>query len=618
MKDTNKKKNLLLNILLCIVLITSISYFVITLIYKEDNIDFLISLISSLLLCIFTCFFVITEFTNPSKRKAKIYITAILFLLYMSFGILNTLSLLPIKDIQKIEDFTDKSLTEVIKWSEKNHIDINQVYEYSDLVSEYHIISQSEKTDTLLKDVKTLTVVVSEGPSPDKEIIIPNMVNWESKKVLKFIEDNYLNNVSISFIESDKLKNTLLEQSISGTKKRSDELKLIFSLGSIEELEEIKLIDLSNKTKLQAEFFLKENAIDYEIEYDFSSKIKRGNVIKTDLEIGTMLKPKETKVKLTISKGPKITVPDLTQYSMTEITEWIIKNKLKLEFTDQYDDNIKENKVISANYNDGDEIEQKTLVKIVLSKGKLIMQSFESLDEFKDWANKYGINYEEKYVFNSEVKSGEVISYSHKKGDTIKNGDTIIITISQGSKTKVPNVVGKTKENAIKLLEDAKLKYNFVYENSTKTKNTVLKQSLSANNEVAQNTTITLTLSNGKTPTTGSSSSSNSNSKPNSNSNNNSNSSNNNNNNNNGNNNTPTTPTCDPTVKGTIYIYDELLKDSASATCQSIKNAYSKFKFSCSYVTGTGMSSGLLMNSSEIDGKSFNYCDTITLKIIQN
>lgn len=610
MKDTKKSKNLLLNILLCIVLLTSISYFVITLIYKEDNIDFLISLLSSLLLCIFTCFFVITEFTNPSKRKAKIYITAILFLIYMGFGILNTLSLLPIKEIQKIEDFTNKSLTEVIKWSEKNHIDINQVYEYSDLVDEYYIISQSEKTDTLLKDIKELTIVVSEGPSPDKEVIIPNMINWEAKKVLEFISKNYLSNVSINFIESDKLRNTLLEQNISGTKKRSDSLELVFSLGSLEELEDVKLMDLSNKSKLEGEFFLKENAIDYEIEYDFSNKIKRGNVIKTDLEVGTMLKPKETKVKLIISKGPKITVPDLTKYNMTEITEWIIKNKLKLEFTDKYDDNIKENKVISANYNKGDVIEQKTLIKIVLSKGKLIMQGFESLDEFKSWANKYGINYEEKYVFNSEVKSGEVISYSHKKGDTIKNDDTIVITISQGAKTTVPNVVGKTKESAIKLLESAKLKYNFVYENSTKSKNKVLKQSLSANNEVAQNTTITLTLSNGKAPTTGSSSNS-------SNSNNNSNSSN-NNNNSGGNNNTPTTPTCDPAIKDTIYIYGELLKTSASETCQSIKSYYSKFKFNCTYINGTGMPSGLIYNSPDINGKSFNYCDTITLKIIQN
>ena len=288
---------------------------------------------------------------------------------------------------------------------------------------------------------------------------------------------------------------------------------------------------------------------------------------------------------------------------MSKITEWVIKNKLRLEFTDKYDDNIKENKVISANYNKGDVIEEKTTIKIVISKGKLLMQSFDSLDEFKDWANKYGVNYEEKYVFNSEVESGKVISYSHKKGDTIKNDDTVIVTISQGEKTTVPNVVGKSKEDAVKLLEKAKLKYNFVYEASTKDKNIVLKQSLSANSEISKNTTITITLSNGKKPAVTNNYNRNNSS---------------NNTINNGGNENPSTPTCDKSITEKVFIYDELLADSASATCNNIKKAYPNLKFSCSYKTGTGMSSGLLINSSIIDNHSFNRCDTISLEIIQN
>ena len=609
-----KKSNIFLNILLGIVLTSSISYFVITLFNRENSINFIISLISSLLLFIFACFFVITESTNPTKKKAKIYGSVFLFLLYLAFVITNSLNLLPTSKLGTVEDFTNKSLTEVIKWSEKNHIEIDQVYEYSDLVDEYHIISQSKNSNTTLKNLKKLTVVVSEGPNPYKEVIVPNMNTWTSKKVLEFIEKNNLSNVDISFVESDKIKNTLIEQSTSGTMKRCDELKLTFSSGDNEK-EDVTLIDLSNKTKLEAIFFLKENGIDYDLESDFSSSIKREKVIKTDPKEGTVFKKDDENrhLKLIISKGEKIKVPDLKNYSMSKITEWVIKNKLRLEFTDKYDDNIKENKVISANYSKGDVIEEKTTIKIVISKGKLLMQSFDSLDEFKDWANKYGVNYEEKYVFNSEVESGKVISYSHKKGDTIKNDDTVIVTISQGEKTTVPNVVGKSKEDAIKLLEKAKLKYNFVYEASTKDKNIVLKQSLSANSEISKNTTITITLSNGKKPTT---TTNNSNSNRN-NSNNNTNNGGNSNNNNSGNT-TPSTPTCDKSVTEIVFIYDELLADSASATCSNIKKAYPNLKFSCSYKTGTGMSSGLLINSSSIDNHSFNRCDTISLEISQN
>ena len=60
------------------------------------------------------------------------------------------------------------------------------------------------------------------------------------------------------------------------------------------------------------------------------------------------MKKNEDTLKLTISKGPKIKVPDLKKMTMTEITEWIIKNKLKVEFIDQYDEKIKDNKVRSS------------------------------------------------------------------------------------------------------------------------------------------------------------------------------------------------------------------------------------------------------------------------------
>ena len=140
---------------------------------------------------------------------------------------------------------------------------------------------------------------------------------------------------------------------------------------------------------------------------------------------------------------------------MVEITEWVVLNKLKLEFTNQYDDSVKENDVISTNYSKGDKIEQGTTIKVVISKGQLVMEDFKSFDEFREWADKYNIIYEEKHEFNEDVPQGQVISYSYKKGDTIKNGDSVIVTISDGKECKVPNVVGMTKSKAIDALDEA-------------------------------------------------------------------------------------------------------------------------------------------------------------------
>ena len=57
---------------------------------------------------------------------------------------------------------------------------------------------------------------------------------------------------------------------------------------------------------------------------------------------GEMVKIHDEEVIVTISKGPEIKIPDLKKFDITKITEWAIKNKVKLTFTDQYDEAVKD------------------------------------------------------------------------------------------------------------------------------------------------------------------------------------------------------------------------------------------------------------------------------------
>lgn len=495
-----RKKHPMVNFLLVLTLISSLVYFGISL-WKGQNISsFFSSLISSLLLVVFSILFVAICITNPTRKKGTIFLGSFFLLLFNLFGVLTTLNVVNIPALGQVEDFTGKSLTDVVKWAEKNKITLNQDYEYSDMVQSYNIISQDVEAGVKVKDINELTVSVSEGPNPDKEIIVPDMDGWNSERVINYVLDNYLNNVDVSFEKSDKAEDTVIEQNKSGSMKRSDELKLTFSLGEELDNSDVKMIDLTNKSEFEAVFYLKQHRIKYEIEKEFSNKIERGNVAKQSVKAGDTVKvdSDENKVTITISRGKSIEVPDLKKMSMVEITEWVVENKLKLEFTNQYDDAVKENNVISANYDKGEKIEQGSTVKVVISKGSLVMEDFKSFEDFKEWANKYNISYQEQHEFSEDIPQGEVISYSYKKGDTIKNGDSIIVTISDGKECKVPNIIGMSKSKAIEALEDAGLNYNFVTQNSSKAKNTVIKQSISAGSKVSSGTTITVTLSSGK------------------------------------------------------------------------------------------------------------------------
>lgn len=495
-----KKKHPIINFFLFLTLVSSLAYFGITLWKGSNNVNFFSSLINSVLLVIFSILFIAICVTNPNRKKGTIFLGSFFLLLFNLFGGLTTLGIVSVPSIGQVADFTGKSLTDVVRWAEKNEVTLNQDYEYSDMVAAYSIISQDIEEGTKTKDINELTVSVSEGPNPDKEIIVPEMNGWDTERVINYVEDNYLNNVEVSFRESISPQDTVIEQSDSGSMKRSEKLELTFSLGEEADTSDVKLADLTDMSEFAATLYLKQHQIKYEIKKDFSNKIERGNVSNQSIKANTMIKVNsdEDKVVVTISKGKSIKVPDLKDMSMVEITNWVIENKLKLEFTNQYDDSVKENSVISTNYDKGDKIEQGSTVKVVISKGKLVMEKFKSLDEFRAWADKYGITYEEKHEFSEEVPQGEVISYSHKKGDTIKNGDSIIVTISDGKECKVPDVVGMSKKEATEALEEAGLNYNFVTQSSSKSKNTVIKQSISAGSKVSSGTTITITISSGK------------------------------------------------------------------------------------------------------------------------
>ena len=516
-RDSKKYKHPIINGFSIILLLVSFAYFIISLFFsKEANIS---TLINSLLLILFTILFVSVSITTVRKNKNGFLVSSLLLFSYFIFGILTTLDIINIPS-KTVIDFTNMSLTDVIKWSDNNDVKIIQNYEYSDMILEYFIINQDVKAGTKLKEIDEITIAISEGPSPYKEVILPNMIGWNTDDVLEFIKKNYLSNVSVEFIQGTTNENTLIEQSKSGNVRRNEEIIFTFSYGDERHYSEVKLIDLINKSKFDAEFYLKQWGIKYEFDYDFSDKIERGKVMAQDVKAGEtiIISGDDAKtLKVTISKGPKIIVPDLSKFDAAKITEWVIDNKLKIEFKERYDDSIEESGVIEVSCKKDDVLEEGTLITVTLSKGKLVMEKFDSYSAFREWADTYGIGYEEAHEFSDDVAAGNVIRYSYNVGATIKNGDVVIVTISDGRKVAVPNVVGSTKSQAQDKLSKAGLNYSFVYKySSSVAKGKAISQSMSAGSEVSQGTTVTVTISNGPTPAsnTGSNNNSSGNTKP--------------------------------------------------------------------------------------------------------
>ena len=619
-KKTNNKKHIFTDFIIIITMLSSLGYFFINITDKNSTFN---SLINCSILVLFTIIYLVVCLTTKRKSKATILLSSLLLLGFYIYNLNNMLNIVK-SPTNSIEDFRGKNLTDVVKWANGNNINVIQDFEYSDMVDEFSIITQDVKPGTNLKDIDSITVSVSEGPNPSKEIIVPSMITWDDQRVINYVKNNYLNNVNVEFVESDKKKDTVIEQNKSGNLKRNDELKLTFSYGDEGNSEEVKLIDFTKKSKFEIEFYMRQHHLKYKFEYDFSDKIKKGLGISQSIKAGETVRVDDKEIIVTLSKGPKIKVPDFKNMSTTKLTEWAVKNKVKLEFTDKYDDSVKEGNVISCDKEAGDVIEQGSTIKVTVSRGKLKMPGFKNVDDFYEWADKYEIKYEIKREFSDSVKPGEVISYSVKKGQTIKTDEAIIVTISDGKNCKVPDLKGLSKSDAISKLKKANLEYNFVYKNSDKAKDKVISQSISSGSEISCGTSITVTLSNGKKEETKvekrkEDNSSNNNNNNNNNSNNNSNN-NNNSSNNNGSNNNPEPPkptqTCNECNIRSSQIFSIIEQYSscsaaASALRSSLQSKCSGLTVNVSCQNKDGYDSADFVSG--FDGGPVSSCDSISI-----
>ena len=611
-KNNKRKRHFVLGFLSFILFLIAGLFFVTNLFINNGDGNNLFILVNSIILALFTICFIISVLTRNRN------ITGFGILLLIGYFVFNTLintGYITYNSFNKVDDFSNMSLSKVIEWASSNNITINQEYEYSDMVEEYNVISQDVKAGTNLKDVSEITVAISEGPNPAKNIFVPNMNSWDSERVIKFVNDNYLSNVIVGFVESENKVDTVIDQNTSGNMNRNDELRLDFSYGEELGYDEYALIDFKNKSKFEAMFFCKQHQIECEFKEGFSKKIKKGNAYKQSIEPGKKVKVNSDKVTIYISKGPKIIVPDFKGYSLEKIANWSIKNRLKIKISDKYDDSVKINNVISTNHNKGDVLSQGDTIEVVISKGPLKMKKFKSLDAFREWADKYSIKYEIQNEFSNNVPAGEVISYSYKVGDTIKNEDSIIVKVSDGKKIEVPNLEGLTKNEAIKKLKEAGLNYNFVYKSSNDvSEGKVISQSMRAGSEVGKGSTITVTISSGKNT--------NKREESNNNSNNNSNNSSGNSGNNSGGNTPPAPPvnTCVPktyVVSGglrNVFINNSGYAAVSSALYSFFASNYPNVKISVVGVDGGDASSGSFVGGIKA-GSSITSCNDVPYTI---
>ena len=496
-KEEKKSKLILLASIISI--ISFIAFIVFKYLDKKDFLKDTNTLIILICLFIINIVFIIIGLKNNNKKINKF-----IMIVLMLITILNIYNILVLKNVIKFSNdnyvlnFYNKPITDVYEWNKKKKINVSEVYEYSDVIPIYNIISQDVAAFTPLDEVTDLNLIVSNGPNYELETVVPSFIGWEYDTVIDYLEKHFLNNVKMEFATSTNKANTVISQEGSGSRKRNDLIKLVFAM---DELKETEIIDLSGYSLIKATGWLTQHGFKYEINYDNNDNVLKDYIISNS-NVGDKLNPTDdVTIKLIVSKGKIIKAPAFKTMTQDEINAWIMENDMKVDYQEKYDESSPLGDIISSSVNENEIIEAGSKITIVISKGKLEMPKITSIDDFKIWASENKISYQINSEFSDTVKSGDVIKASHNEGDAIKEDDTVVITVSKGKSVTVPSFIGMTKSSAQSKCNSLGISCSFKYGGYTdKSKDIVVNQSQKSGVKISTGANLVITLSNGIQP----------------------------------------------------------------------------------------------------------------------
>lgn len=182
-----------------------------------------------------------------------------------------------------------------------------------------------------------------------------------------------------------------------------------------------------------------------------------------------------------------------------------IQYEIERKSSDAFDNGV----VMRQSVNDGEEINEDTIVKLVISSGKEEIQVPDvvgkTAEEAKEILEDAGFRVEEDEEYDEEIEEDEIISQSPEAMEKVEEGSTVKIVISKGEEIKVA-VVPKLKKKTISQAEKALTKVNLKLGNVSQEysdsveEGHIISQSIAAGTEVKEETEVDITISKGKKP----------------------------------------------------------------------------------------------------------------------
>ena len=257
-------------------------------------------------------------------------------------------------------------------------------------------------------------------------------------------------------------------------------------------------------TKEAAENLLKEAGfIDYEFQEEYSEEVEAGYVISQDPVYQDNYKINlNQKITILVSKGQKmITLPKkLVGKNIEDVKKSLDELEAKYEITEVNDEKVASGVLLSIDPEEGEEIAATETVKLTVSKGSAYKDITvknvvgKSEEDAKNQLKTDGFtSVEVEYEENSNKSDGVVLEQSISAGKTVKENETIVLTVN-----KLPKEANVTVKVNVKALADKYIKEDTTENTTTDdtTKKTTEKLQIIVGTDTIFSETVDLTATN--------------------------------------------------------------------------------------------------------------------------
>lgn len=397
-------------------------------------------------------------------------------------------------------------------WASENSVMLRYTEAYSDEVAAGIVITHMPGEGETVEKGEFLEVQLSLGADPSVMVAVPDLMSMSQAEIEAWVSENHMTKVRITSQNSktvemgETISFTVNDSTVIGDEVRRDSPVYVIMSNGTGEDGNVTVPDFTMMTLEQAKTFATDNEIILEIEEVFDDAVAKEQIISQDIEMEEIVKIGDT-IKLKVSLGPEILIPDFSGYEMDMAMTIASQNGITV-MTEEVYSSSSEGRLISQSISAGTLYDTDDILKLKYSLGNTILiPSYigQGVEAFQAWATEYngmGTNITIKTTYTtSNDLPGTIITQD--KADVMSGiSTTVNVIVSKGKVVYVPDFVADsgagyeeavTREQAIAMCEEAGLVAIFQEEkNDKRLEGEVFSQSISAGKEVQQGTTITL------------------------------------------------------------------------------------------------------------------------------